>query len=346
MPGDEILRIFSLLNGLRAELTPTFHINGHTVTAEELRVLEAVERAGSIKRAAELLGLDYRTVWNTIARLEEATGAKVVERGAGGPGGGGAHLTPVGEAILAKARLVRAKLTGMLRGFDLARPDVVIAGSDCAVMERLISELAEKGVYGLYLKVGSTLGVEALKMGLSHVAGVHILDPATGRYNEHLLNHPQLRGRVVLVKGWKRVMGLAFNPRVKDPPDSLTGVVERGLRIANRIKGSGTRILLEHLLEQAARELGVPVSALKRRLKGYGVEYTTHREAANAVATGKADVTLTVDWVAREHGLVFKPLLSEDYDLLMIKDVLPKLPLAETSVFKGREGLTVIEQPP
>ncbi len=341
MSSSEIASVLGLLDRVSVEVVPLFRVNGRAVTLREILVLDAVSRAGSLKKAAQLLGVDYRTVWNTINALEEALGLRLVEREAGGSGGGGAHLTLHGEALLAKAKLVQARLASLVGGVDVGRPDVIIAGSDCEVMDRLVAELAERGVYALYVKVGSTLGVEALKRGLCHVAGVHILDPKTGKYNEHLLSDPELKGRVVLVKGWKRVIGLAFNPRVADPPDSIAEVARRGLRIANRVRGSGTRILLEYLLEKEAEEAGVPVSALRRSLKGYETEYATHSEAANAVATGKADVTLTVEWVARRHGLVFKPIVTEDYDLLVERELIGKLPLQETTIFKG--GLTIIQ---
>ncbi|QOJ79109.1 LysR family transcriptional regulator [Infirmifilum lucidum] len=341
MSSHDIASVFDLLGKVSVELVPLLRVNGHAVTLREILVLDAVSKAGSLKRAALLLGVDYRTVWNTIDALEKTLGLRLVGREAGGAGGGGAHLTLFGEALLAKAKLVQARLASLLGGVDVGRPDVIIAGSDCEVMDRLVTELAEKGVYALYLKVGSTLGVEALKKGLCQVAGVHILDPKTGKYNEHLLSDPELRGRVVLVKGWKRVQGLAFNPRIPDPPGSLAGVVERGLTVANRVKGSGTRILLEYLLERTAKERGVPLSTLKRRLKGYDTEYTTHDEAASAVAAGRADVTLTVEWVARRHGLVFRPLVTEEYDLLVERGLLDRLPLRETTIFKG--GITVVQ---
>src|SRR5713101_5479229 len=60
---------------------------------QEVRLLEAIERAGSIKLAAKEAGLSYRTAWARIQAMEHALGQPVVQSRAGGPGGGTSTLT-------------------------------------------------------------------------------------------------------------------------------------------------------------------------------------------------------------------------------------------------------------
>jgi molybdate transport system regulatory protein len=60
---------------------------------QEARLLEAIERAGSIKLAAKEAGLSYRTAWARIQMMEHALGGPVVESRAGGTGGGTSRLT-------------------------------------------------------------------------------------------------------------------------------------------------------------------------------------------------------------------------------------------------------------
>src|SRR2546430_11910873 len=60
----------------------------------EVRLLEAIERAGSIKEAAKGAGMSYRTAWARIQQLERALGAAAVGARAGGPRGGASTPTP------------------------------------------------------------------------------------------------------------------------------------------------------------------------------------------------------------------------------------------------------------
>jgi molybdate transport repressor ModE-like protein/molybdopterin-binding protein len=65
-----------------------------------LGTLRAIRDTGSLTAAAEAEGVTYRTAWLRAARANRAWGAPLVERKRGGLGGGGAFLTPEGEAVL------------------------------------------------------------------------------------------------------------------------------------------------------------------------------------------------------------------------------------------------------
>jgi molybdate transport system regulatory protein len=45
--------------------------------------------------------MSYRRAWELVEDLNRATGTPVVATAAGGPGGGGARLTPAGEEVIA-----------------------------------------------------------------------------------------------------------------------------------------------------------------------------------------------------------------------------------------------------
>ena len=86
-------------------------------------------------------------------------------------------------------------------------------------------------------------------------------------------------------------------------------------RFVNRQPGSGTRLLMDHLLQQA----GVRPEAIE----GYFARTEhTHVAVAAAVASGAADVGLGIEAAAREFGLDFRPLVDEDYYLVCLKDAL------------------------
>jgi molybdate transport system regulatory protein len=56
-------------------------------------LLEAIERSGSINRAAQEMNMSYRKAWGALQAMEERLGVKLVERQTGGRSGGGAVLT-------------------------------------------------------------------------------------------------------------------------------------------------------------------------------------------------------------------------------------------------------------
>lgn len=65
--------------------------------------LRTVERTGSLSAAARELGISYRTAWLWARAAGRAWGAPLVRTAPGGPGGGGAALTPSGRALLSLA---------------------------------------------------------------------------------------------------------------------------------------------------------------------------------------------------------------------------------------------------
>jgi putative molybdopterin biosynthesis protein len=167
--------------------------------------------------------------------------------------------------------------------------------------------------------VGSLGGLVALRDGLCHVAGSHLLDPESGEYTLPYVDRV-LKGRdVAVVRLVHRDQGLIVAP---DNPlgigglDDLTGP---GLRYVNRQRGAGTRVLLD--AELRAR------GADRAAISGYEREEHTHLAVAAAVAGGRADCGLGVRAAARAFGLGFVPVTREPYDLVVAPDALddPKL---------------------
>jgi molybdate transport system regulatory protein len=65
-------------------------------------LLLAVDRLGSIQRAADEFGMSYRHAWGVIKKIEQRAGFKIVETKLGGKEGGGAQLTPKGKEFVKK----------------------------------------------------------------------------------------------------------------------------------------------------------------------------------------------------------------------------------------------------
>lgn len=157
--------------------------------------------------------------------------------------------------------------------------------------------------------VGSLGGIMAIKRGEAHLAPIHLLDPITGSYNIPSIDRYLSGIPLYIIKGIKRQQGLYV---LKDNPlsiQNLSDVASKGLVFANRQKGSGTRVLLDYLLDQQ----GVKADAIK----GYEQELMTHTSVALAVLSGNAQVGMGIESVARLMGLDFIPVGEEDYDFIV-----------------------------
>jgi putative molybdopterin biosynthesis protein len=199
----------------------------------------------------------------------------------------------------------RARVT--LIGERVALPDLVVMGSHCVALDAVIGALAGRGFAARTIAVGSQGGVSAAERGECDLAPVHLIDPASGAYNAHLL-----RPGLALVKGWQRMQGIVF--RAGDPRFAgrsaeaaiKAALADPGCLMVNRNAGSGTRVLIDRLLAGA-------------RPAGYANQPRSHNAVAAAVAQGRADWGIAIEPVAKMYGLAFLPIAPEDYDFLLVE---------------------------
>ena len=171
-------------------------------------------------------------------------------------------------------------------------------------------------------------GLTALRDGLCHVAGSHLLDPESGEYTLPYLERLLPGREVSVVRLVHREQGLIVAPGNPTGTTGIEDVAERGLRYVNRQRGAGTRVLLDH--ELARR--GISPEAIV----GYEREEHTHLAVAAAVAAGRADCGLGVLAAARAFGLDFVPVAKEPYDLVFEPDPIldPLWALLESEDFR------------
>lgn len=200
----------------------------------------------------------------------------------------------------------------LLRGLSEIGRTIVAIGSHDMVLDLAASALraADPLITLASSNVGSLGGLVALRDGLCHVAGSHLLDPATGRYTLPYVD--RLLGTdadVAVIRLVHRDQGLIVAP---GNPLGLTGIEDLAkpdLRYVNRQRGAGTRALLDHELTG----LGID----PREVSGYSREEHTHLAVAAAVAAGRADAGLGILAAARAFGLDFVPVAREPYDLVL-----------------------------
>jgi putative molybdopterin biosynthesis protein len=199
----------------------------------------------------------------------------------------------------------QAKVT--LIGSAAQAPDLVIMGSHDIALDVMVGALAERGFSARTLAVGSLGGVAAASRGECDIAPVHLIDPASGHYNKHLVT-PAL----ALVPGWQRMQGVLFRPGDKrfegcSASDAIkAGLADPSTLMVNRNAGAGTRVLIDKLLDGA-------------RPPGYANQPKSHNAVAAAIAQKRADWGVAIEPVAKLYGLGFLPLAPEHYDFLVVE---------------------------
>ena len=188
---------------------------------------------------------------------------------------------------------------------------IVATGSHDMALDLLASELhrvrPDRSLASA--NVGSLGGLLALSRGEAHMAGCHLLDEETGEYNTPFVRR-YLRGRpAVLVNLAQRVQGLIVRPGNPKSIAALGELARADVAFVNRQRGSGTRMLLDHLLKGEG--------VLHTGIRGYEREEYTHLAVAAAVAGGRADVGVGVLSAARAMGMDFVQLGTEQYDLVI-----------------------------
>jgi putative molybdopterin biosynthesis protein len=201
----------------------------------------------------------------------------------------------------------------LLRGLSEIARTIVAIGSHDLVLDLAASALraADPLVTLASSNVGSLGGLVALRDGLCHIAGSHLLDPATGEYTLPYLDRVfgPAAGDVAVVRLVHREQGLLVAPGNPLGLGGIADLARPGVRYVNRQRGAGTRVLLDHLLGV----LGLSPDSIT----GYAREEPTHLAVAAAVAAGRADAGLGIMAAAKPFGLDFVPIDREPYDLVV-----------------------------
>ncbi|MDR1655326.1 MAG: helix-turn-helix transcriptional regulator [Treponema sp.] len=187
-------------------------------------------------------------------------------------------------------------------------PRLIICGQD-ACIDLLLAKFNSTGETVLRSYMGSYNALVALYNGRIHLSASHLWDRETGSYNYPFIRRllPGLPVGVIRLAG--RMQGFYVqkgNPLgIRDWGD----LAREGLRMINRERGCGTRILLDQKLSL----LGINGAAIR----GYTRECPSHLACAAAVAKGGADLGCGCERGAENFpGLEFIPQQLEWYDMV------------------------------
>lgn len=285
-------------------------------------LLAAVLELGSIRHAAQSLGCSYRYLWGSLRKWEQKLGEPLIIWSQGQR----ARPTQFAQRLLWAERRARTRMQPHIEALrsDLSRVVAearddrhqllsVQASHDMAlsVLQQHVAASAD-----LHMDIRFQGSADALR-GLNDrqclVAGFHVpvlrgAAPVFARTLKPLLKP----GRHKLIGCSRRMQGLMMRREHAALIRSMPDLVRHRLRFVNRQPGSGTRMLIDHLLHEHAIDAA--------DLRGYqGLTEETHVAVALCVASGLADAGIGVEAAALEFGLHFAPLVEENYFLACLK---------------------------
>jgi len=206
----------------------------------------------------------------------------------------------------------RSKVEVQLISRDTKPADLVIIGSHCVGLDLIMSKLKSKGIQVRLIAAGSSAGLTAVKRGQCDIASIHLFDPVSESYNQ-----PYLSKGLTLIKGYKRQQGLIFK---KEDPRFQGADIKQIIQqikndstcmMINRNKGSGTRILIDQLLDG-------------EQPNGYLIQTGNHRAVMAAVQQGRADWGVAIEAVVDDKEIGFLPIKNEHFDFIISDSKLDK----------------------
>jgi len=190
---------------------------------------------------------------------------------------------------------------------------VLISGSNDLLLDRLIATFNVKhqehlAMFGI---TGSMGGLKALRRNLCHIAASHLLADDTRDYNFSYIKDEMVQAPAV-VNLCRREQGLLVQKGNPHGIGSVADLKKKGVKVVNRLLGTGTRQLFDRELKQAGIR--------GQTLSGYDNCVSRHMDVGLAVQAGRAHAGPGIRTVANLLDLDFLSLGWERFDLLIKKE--------------------------
>jgi len=313
-----------------------------------LGVLNQIRETGKLTSAAEHAHLSYRHVWNLVEQWSEFFGVPLVETHRGK----GTTLTPFGEKLVWAGQRMQARLGPQLENLaqELAteikpflhqRPSVIrVHASHGFAVSRLRELLDKEPGIGVDLRyVSNQNSLLSLAQGACDLSGVHMPRGALRAQSIKACREWLDPREDRVISFVTREMGLMVKKGNPLGIGSLRELAATKARFVNRDHDSGTRLLFDQLLGLD----GIDAATINGAQQ---IEFT-HAAVAAYVASGMADAAFGVEAAAKQFGLDFVRLLTEDYFFVCRRAFLDTEPMQRIlDIMKGRAFHTAVMQLP
>lgn len=181
---------------------------------------------------------------------------------------------------------------------------------------------------------GSLRGLQSLQKSECDIAGTHLWDEQTETYNAPFIEQLLPGEKVALITLAQRRLGFMLKPGNPKQILRIENLAKPGIRFVNRQPGSGTRVLLDALLQK--------MNIDPARIAGYTDELTTHSEVAAEVARSRADTGIGLEAVAKAYELDFILLTTERYELAVKETTFQLAPIQQMIDWLKKEEFRVL----
>lgn len=304
---------------LKMSIKPQWQLerdDGRQLMPHLVSLLAKVHETHTLVEASAQMGLSYRYAWGLLQEGQRAFGVPLVKM----VRGRGAQLTPLGEKLVWADRRIAARLSPLLdslaseleveveRALSHAQSILRLHASHGFAVQTLRQTLLQEQV-PIELKYRNVQeALSSLNGGGCDLAGFHVpLGELEHAALQHYLDALRPEKHRLLHLATRR-QGLMVAPRNPKNISGVADLVRPGVSYVNRHEGSGTRLLLDLLLQKEQLD--------GHAILGYDNCEFTHAAVAAYVASGMADAGLGVEPAARRFELDFLPVASERYFLI------------------------------
>lgn len=188
---------------------------------------------------------------------------------------------------------------------------IIISGQDLS-LDIIASHIEESGLYRpLRSFSGSLNSLIKMYQGQADIVSTHLFDGETGEYNLPYIKRLLTGRSYMVINLLGRKAGLYVQKENPKQLQNWSDLGQSGIRIVNREKGSGARVLLDEQLLLA----GITGASID----GYDDEELNHMAIATRIASGQADAGVGIEKTARLIDVDFIPLIQEQYDVVLMK---------------------------
>jgi len=296
---------------LKIHIKMDWEIGGATLDLALIaQLLEGISETGTVRAAANNLGISYRTVWGKLEAAEVALGQKLVLKNKGH----GSVVTKVGENLKSLVLNLTSNLHGVAKleqeGFERdfrrlftsePRKLKLACSHDIIFEECMQAELLPAWDIRF---MGSQKAIDALRGGAVDLAGFHLSDKMAGQPGmKELWADPRYFVKPIM----RRELGLVVAKGNSLGIRCIDDLIRPDVRFINRQGKSGTRLRLDEIL----RSKGID----PRSIRGYQNEEFTHSGVVLAVAAGVADVAFALRAATEGRIVDFISIGRETYCL-------------------------------
>ena len=239
---------------------------GSRVGPERIALLEALGELGSIRAAAERVGLSYRGAWDAVQALNNLFDAPLVTTQAGGKAGGAAELTPAGRALIAAFHRVEAELADIASRLEQGLADAPLGDVGRLFWSLGMQTSARNALRGTVTRI--TDGAVNAEVSLAVAGGVEVVAIVT-RESVQALRLAVGRPAIALIKSSFVVLakgeGLVTSARnqIKGVvAQRLDGAVSSEITLAIAEGKTLTATITRESAEAMSLAEGEPVTAL------------------------------------------------------------------------------------